>query len=162
MPSISTTIEIAASPAAVRAVFLDFPNYSSWHTGFFKLLESTKASPEALESQNGTLLKSGDTLHAIIGNDMHMYPVLETNSPGEFMWLGKLWGVPGLFNGHHFFRFEESKTSGNEGGTTFVQGEEFSGILTFLVKDGSSMHTTTKEGFEGFNKDLKAKCEQQK
>jgi len=68
-----------------------------------------------------------------------------------------VWGIPGLFTGEHQFRFEPSKKT--PGGTTFVQAERFSGILLFLIADGTKFSKTTKAGFEGFNADLKARCE---
>jgi hypothetical protein len=34
MPTIETSIEIAASPSAVRAVLLDWPSYPSWNDNF--------------------------------------------------------------------------------------------------------------------------------
>lgn len=68
-----------------------------------------------------------------------------------------LWGISGLFTGEHSFRFEPSKT--NPGETTFVQAENFSGILSFLIKEGTGFARTTREGFEGFNGDLKRRVE---
>jgi hypothetical protein len=161
MPSIKTSIEIAASPSTVRAIFLEFPKYSDWHHGFFKSITPDTTSPEAKDSKTGTSLRPGDTLHVIIGLDnMTLHPTILSNSTKEFSWGGKLWGIPGLFTGVHSFKFEESNHAENPGGTTFSHGEVFSGILSLLIREGSAMHSKTKGGFEGFNRDLKAKCEQ--
>lgn len=88
---------------------------------------------------------------------MEFYPEVLANDEHEFKWRGKLWGIPGLFTGEHVFRFEDSKET--QAGTTFVQSEEFSGVLSLISREGSKMYTETKAGFEGFNKDLKARCE---
>lgn len=88
---------------------------------------------------------------------MSIKPILVTNSADEFKWVGKLWNMPGLFTGHHYFKFMPSvKTAG---ATTFVQGEDFSGILSFLMAEESRFRSSTKKGFEGFNQDLKKRCE---
>jgi len=87
---------------------------------------------------------------------MTISPTIVENSAQAFRWRGLLWGVPGLFTGEHQFRFEPSKKT--PGGTTFVQAEKFSGILSFLIAEGTGFWKSTKEGFEGFNADLKAKC----
>jgi hypothetical protein len=88
---------------------------------------------------------------------MAMAPVVLTNTAAEFKWQGKLWNLPGVFTGAHYFKFMPStKTAG---ATTFVQGEDFSGILSFMMNEGSSFWKSTKTGFEGFNLDLKRKCE---
>jgi hypothetical protein len=84
---------------------------------------------------------------------MTISPTIQENPAREFRWLGRLWGIPGLFTGEHTFRFENSKTT--PGGTTMVQSEKFSGVLSFLVADGTGFAKTTREGFEGFNADLK-------
>lgn len=86
-----------------------------------------------------------------------MAPVVITNSADEFKWAGKLWNIPGLFNGDHYFKFTPSTKT--PGGTTFVQGEDFSGILTFLMAEWSSFRASTVKGFEAFNQDLKKRCE---
>ena len=43
-----------------------------------------------------------------------------------------------------------------------MQAEKFSGILAFLIAEGTGFWKSTKEGFEGFNADLKARCESEK
>lgn len=64
----------------------------------------------------------------------------------------------GTFNGDHAFHFTESKTTA--GGTTFIQEEQFSGVLAFIIGDGTvgkmlGFREKTREGFEGFNRDFK-------
>jgi hypothetical protein len=55
------------------------------------------------------------------------------------------------------FRFEPSATT--PGGTTFVQAEEFSGLLAILFSSNSSMRKKTQKNFETFNSDLKVRAE---
>ncbi len=47
------------------------------------------------------------------------------------------------------------------GSTTLVHSEKFTGVLSFLFADGSFAAKKTLLGFEGFNKDLKARVESQ-
>jgi len=68
----------------------------------------------------------------------------------------------GTFNGEHIFRFEPSTKT--QGGTTFVQEEKFTGLLSFLMSDGFiarsvGLKESSKKGFEGYNEDLKKWCE---
>lgn len=59
--------------------------------------------------------------------------------------------------GAHFFRFEPSKKT--PGGTTFVQGEHFTGALSFLMGETWSYGKSTKAMFEKLNESLKKKME---
>lgn len=77
------------------------------------------------------------------------------NSAEQLKWRGS---IPGLLYGDHAFRFDPGPKPGT---TTFVHSEEFSGILAFamnLIPQGSKQ----KEGFEGFNRDLKKRVESEK
>lgn len=154
MPSIYTSIEIAAPPSAVRAVFLDFDNLPSWTT-FIKLIEPY--DPTNQQTKNPAALLAGSKLH-IVMPAIEMYPTLLVNSPTHFKWQGKLWGLPGIFTGEHEFRFEESKV--NVGGTTFVHAEQFWGVLPrLLLADGSKALKDVEESYGKFNADVKARVE---
>lgn len=64
----------------------------------------------------------------------------------------------GTFNGNHAFHFTESKVT--PGATTFIQEEQFSGLLAFTIGDGVvgnslGLREKTRTGFEGFNRDFK-------
>jgi hypothetical protein len=101
---------------------------------------------------------------------------LQDNTPSVFRWRGAL--PLGLFSGDHAFRFEPSSSSSTTGNatsasqvgggvtttTTFIHEEEFSGLLSWMMGDNTvanwmGFRTKTKNGFESFNKDLKAWCE---
>lgn len=94
---------------------------------------------------------------------MKVRPVILENSERCFKWVGSFMGI---FTGQHFFRFEDVEDEEGEEGkkTLFVHGEEFSGILGWIIGDGwiagcLGMRVKTTRGFEGFNADLKAWCE---
>lgn len=64
----------------------------------------------------------------------------------------------GTFNGNHAFHFTESQTT--KGATTFIQEEQFSGALAFIIGDNAignmiGFREKTRKGFEGFNADFK-------
>jgi hypothetical protein len=61
-------------------------------------------------------------------------------------------GVTGL----HTFEFQPSKVT--EGGTTFVQREEFEGLMSFLLQSWLLGRPLVK-GYNGFNADLKRKVQ---
>ncbi|KAF2269166.1 hypothetical protein CC78DRAFT_453870 [Lojkania enalia] len=145
MPIVSTSIEIAASPAIVRSVFLDFKRYKEWHQGFFfSTLDASKQPTD---------LQPGDKIKVDMGGT-GFRPVIVENSPSAFQWHGSLYGI---FDGTHQFYFQPSeKTSG---GTTLVQKEDFSGLLSFLVGPGWSFAKKTEGNFARLNKDLKAESE---
>ncbi|PNS20526.1 hypothetical protein CAC42_5976 [Sphaceloma murrayae] len=143
MVLIHTEIEIEAPPAK----FLDFPRLSEWHSGHFKEL--------VISSQDGSI-KPGDTVKVALEGQTFNGSILE-NTPEQLMWRGSL---PLVFTGDHFFRFEPSETK--PGGTRFVQGEEFSGLLSFMMGNvgGYGFGPKTKGGFEKLNADLKKRCEE--
>ena len=87
---------------------------------------------------------------------MSFSPVILTNTSQQFKWSGN---VPYIFRGDHEWNFKAS--SQTPGGTTLVQSEQFTGLLSFFMNEGSSSHENTKKGFQGFNEELKRRCEGQ-
>lgn len=65
--------------------------------------------------------------------------------------------VYGLIGGIRSFRFEPSETT--PGSTTFIQSEEVSGILSFIMNPSLPGGKKIRSQFEGFNKDLKVRTE---
>ena len=66
--------------------------------------------------------------------------------------------------GEHSFHFKPSEIT--NGGTTFVQEEKFSGVLSFLFGENwfarlIGIRAGTTRGFETYNEDLKAWCEEE-
>lgn len=134
---IKTEIIINAKPSVVWEVFTDFQSYPQWNP-FVKSLTG--------EVKEGNQIK-------IELPGMNFKPVvltLEENK--ELTWLGHLW-FKGLFDGEHSFQL----TDNGDGTTKFEQSEIFSGILLPLFK--KNLLTTTKDGFEAMNKELKARVE---
>lgn len=163
---ITATIEIAAPPSVVRDLvrrdlircqqgytkstskFLDFPTISIWHTSFIQSIESkTPGKP------TGHHLKPGDRLQSRISG-MQVDQTVEENSLTEFRWIGPWYGI---LTGVHAFCFQPSSITPN--GTTFVQWEEFSGLLAWYVWPGMPGGKQTFTHFEEFNLDLKARAE---
>ncbi|TVY15999.1 hypothetical protein LARI1_G005719 [Lachnellula arida] len=139
---IHTTIEINRAPEVVRKAFLDFSSYHEWHQGMVKEIKPLSDS-----------LAAGNKLHCEMLDltfDAIITPQKE-NSPTMFQWQGPpVAGISGL----HIFSFEPSRVA--VGGTTFVQQEQFSGAMAFLMRVlGWSMPGK----FDGFNGDLKKRVE---
>jgi hypothetical protein len=63
----------------------------------------------------------------------------------------------GLLSGEHAFRFEPSKKTPN--GTTLIQTENFTGLLSFLFGPNASMGKQTQQQFEALNVSLKKRLE---
>ncbi|KAH8820677.1 hypothetical protein F5884DRAFT_764844 [Xylogone sp. PMI_703] len=150
---VTSRIEIAASPAAVRAKFLDFaqlPVYSPH--GFMQQIKA--ADPQKQ-------IEKGDKLNCVVGG-MPMSPIVLENSPQLFRWRGS---VLGMINGDHGFRFLPSEE--HPGGTTFVHEEEFSGPLSFITGEGVTARMLgmgdaklkMQKHFKEFNEDFKRACE---
>ena len=86
-------------------------------------------------------------------------PIVLENSLSTFRWRGNFIGI---FIGEHIFRFEPSTKT--LGGTTFVQEEKFTGILSWMMSEGFvaraiGSREKARRGFERYNRDLKAWCE---
>lgn len=139
--TISTTIDIAASPQAVWEVLTDFAAYQDWNP-FMRRIEGAP--------QVGTKL----VVHMSPpgGRGMTFKPTVLTATPGqELRWLGKL-GIGGLFDGEHSFVL----TANADGTTRLTHSEHFSGVLVALFKGTLK---NTHAGFDAFNHALKQRVE---
>ncbi|KAF3921085.1 hypothetical protein AA313_de0206654 [Arthrobotrys entomopaga] len=151
MHHLRTTIEIAASPSAVRAKFLDFSQLPNYHpNGFFKSI-APQVPGQPLEPG----IKMRNELEI-----MTIEPTLLENSATCFRWGGS--GLLGTFKGEHSFRFEPS--SQTPGGTTFVHEETFNGMLSFMMggnfaANAIGLKANTEKGFTRYNQDFKKWCE---
>jgi len=139
---IKTEILIHATPEKVWSILTNFGNYPNWNP--------------FIKSINGEL-KVGNKITARIeppeANGMTFKPIIltfETNK--ELSWLGHLF-IPGLFDGNHKFELIDNKN----GTTTFIQSENFKGILVPLLKN--QLDNNTKRGFVEMNKKLKELAE---
>lgn len=140
---IRTEIRIQATPQQVWSVLTHFSNYPQWNpfirsiTGIPVVGKKITARIEAPQAQGMTLT-----------------PVVLVYTPNkEFRWKGKLL-IKGLFDGEHIFELIDN----GDGSTTFIQREEFRGILIPLFK--KMLDVNTVNGFNLMNQKLKELAEQ--
>ncbi|KFF13153.1 polyketide cyclase [Chryseobacterium soli] len=136
---IETQIIINAAPQKVWEILTDFNNYPNWNP-FIKSIAG--------------LINIGSTLKVTIepeeGKGMTFKPLIQSSVKNkELSWLGNLL-FKGIFDGKHKFQLIDN---GN-GTTTFIQSEEFSGILVSFINLDK-----TAEGFNKMNKSLKEQAE---
>lgn len=141
MPSLRTEIHIDAPPETVWQVLTDFSRYPDWNP-FMPRAEGT--------------VREGETIAVRIeppgGRGMTFRPTLQRVTPNrELRWLGRLL-LPKIFDGEHIFELHPE-----DGGTRFVQRENFGGLLVPLL--WRSMEASTRRGFEAMNQALKARAE---
>ena len=140
---IRTEILIKATPDKVWAILTEFDKYPDWNP----FIKSVKG-----------IVKTGSQIEIRIeppgAKGMVFKPkVLAFETNKEFRWLGHLL-FPGLFDGEHSFNIVDNKS----GTSTFIQSENFKGILVPLFK--KQLNTNTKRGFELMNEKLKKLAEQ--
>ena len=142
MHHLETQIGIDATAERVWSLLVDFPSYPQWNP----FIRSIEGIPEVGQSLNVLIQPQG-------AKSMRFLPTVLTAQPHhEFRWKGKLF-LPGLFDGEHYFKLEENP----EGGLTFHQGENFSGLLVPLFR--RSLDGPTKQGFIAMNEALKREAE---
>ena len=112
--NLHTEIDIDASPEVVWNHLIDVEQYPAWNP-FIKNVTGTINEG----AQIATTIQSP-------GQDpMDFTPTLLVVEPAkELRWLGRL-GIPGLFDGEHYFILE----SISENETKFIHGENFSGLV---------------------------------
>lgn len=132
-----TEIRINAPIQTVWDIFSDFKNYPNWNP--------------FIRSIRGELQK-GARFQADIGSFKFKPTVQVFNEQEELTWLGRFI-LPGIFDGRHSFILKENK----DGTTTFVQQEDFYGILIPFMK--RKLNSEIKEGFTAMNEKLKALAE---
>jgi hypothetical protein len=138
MKTISATIQVNASPAAVWAVLTDLDRYAEWNPLF------PAASGE---------VATGKTIRLRIvspanGRLMTIKPKVVVARPGvELRWAA---GLPGLISGEHHFTLSES-----DGGTRLDQGETFRGLL---VAVSGKMLARAEVSYQGLNEAVKVRA----
>lgn len=139
---IRTELVIKASTTTVWSVLTDFSQYPSWNP-FIKWIKGEAIRGSTIVARIEPPGASGMTFKPV---------VLSVRPQKEFRWLGHLF-IPGLFDGEHIFELYEN----SDGSTTFVQREEFKGLLVGLF--AKMLDTNTKQGFEAMNRKLKERAE---
>lgn len=139
---IETQVAIAASPARVWSLLMDFAGHARWNP-FVRSIAGRPAPGERLDL----------FVQPAGGGGMRFRPVVLRAEPErEFRWKGKLL-VPGLFDGEHFFLLEPRA----DGGVLLRHGERFSGLLVPLFR--GSLDGGTRAGFIAMNEALKREAE---
>jgi hypothetical protein len=142
MHEIRTEIDIEASPAQVWRVLTDFPAHAEWNP-FVRSIEG------AAQKDQGLVV----SIQPEGGKKMTFKPtVLVADPDKELRWRGRFL-VPGLFDGEHYFQL----AANGSGGTTFVHGERFSGLMIPFAK--ASLDRGTRAGFVAMNKAIKLRSE---
>jgi hypothetical protein len=140
MKEVRTEIEIGAAPQRVWGVLMDFGSYPEWNP-FIRRISGEPAVGSQLEVR----------IEPPEGRAMTFKPsVLKAEANRQLAWLGHL-VLPGIFDGEHHLELHP-----RNGGTLFVQREEFKGILVPLFGGGLEK---TKRGFEQMNAALKQRAE---
>ena len=137
-----TEIIINATPDKVWAILTDFKNYPNWNPFVTSLTGDVKVGNKIvvrIEPPEASVNKFKPTVTA-----------LETNK--IFSWLG-VFLFRGVFEGEHKFELTDNKN----GTTTFVQSENFIGILVPLFK--KTLDNNTRRGYEAMNNKLKELAE---
>lgn len=135
--SLHTEIIINATPEKVWSVFTNFKEFPNWNP-FVKSLTGE--------------VKVGNKIKVDLPGMAFTPTVLAFEKSKEFRWLGHLL-FKGLFDGEHCFQLIDN---GNNT-TTFIQSENFNGILVGLFS--KKLDTETKAGFAAMNLKLKELCE---
>ncbi len=139
---IRTEIIIHAKPEVVWQILTAFEDYKVWNP----FIKSIKGEPV----QGSRIVARIEPPGA---SGMTFKPRLLTVIPArELRWLGHLF-TPGLFDGEHIFEIYEN----TDGTSTFVQREEFGGVLVPLFK--KMLDKNTLQGFEMMNRRLKELAE---
>ena len=137
-------IEIDADPQAVWAVLTDFAAYPNWNP-FIVSIDGDQRVGARLRAR----------LQPPGARGITMRPTVTVSEPRQaFGWLGRLGGVPHLFDGAHRFDLEPL-----DGGarTRLVQSERFRGVLLPLVR--RSVLPATLAGFDAMNRALAERAE---
>ena len=139
---IKTDILIAAPPEKVWKVLTNFAQFPNWNP----FLKSLTGKMEVGQKITVTIAPAGQ-------KPMTFSPQVLSFEPNrEMSWIGRLL-FAGLFDGEHKFELFPN----GDGTTTFVQRENFKGLLVPFFR--KSLNTNTNAGFEAMNQALKAQAE---
>lgn len=135
---IKTEVVIQAIPEKVWAILTDFDNYPNWNPFIPSIQGEVKVG-----NRINVRLEPPDAKVMNIKPKIIVYTINK-----EFGWIGHLL-FTGLFDGEHKF---ELRDNGN-GTTTFLQSENFEGILVPLLT--KLLDNNTTRGFHQMNQKLK-------
>lgn len=139
--SVDTSIDIDAPPERVWAILMDFESYPAWNPVITSI-----AGDQRLGGKLTVRLSPPG------GKGMTLKPTVQVFEEGtELTWLGRLI-MPGIFDARHTLRVEP-----REGGSRFIQREEFTGIISGLLM--RFFGDDTEPGFHLVNEALKERAE---
>lgn len=131
-----TEIMLPVSASDVWAVLTDTGRYPEWNPFIIR------SEGELID---GRRLKN--TMRPEPGREMTFRPkVLAVRPARELRWLGHV-GIPGLFDGEHYFLLREHGTQ-----TQLIHGERFSGIAVWFIDVARFA-----ENFEQMNRALESR-----
>jgi hypothetical protein len=141
MRHLRTEIDIDAPADLVWSVLADLPGWAAWNPAFHDM--------------QGRLMAGARLSFRIgAGSRMRIRPRVIDLDPGHtFAWRGRLFGIPGLFDGEHRFTLEAV----SDDRTRLVHEERFSGVLAGPIL--AKIADETRESFEQMNAALKARVE---
>src|SRR5215469_4455316 len=132
MKTVSSTVEINASPEHVWGVLTDLPGHASWDpfiTSISGPLVPGQRLNVRIEPPGSSQTSFKPTVTSVVENR-------------ELAWLGRL-VMPGLFDGAHRFTLEPTQS-----GIKLKKSESFSGLLVGFSR--RLLHNT-QQGFEQLN-----------
>jgi hypothetical protein len=138
---VHTSIDISADLQKVWDVLKDFDRYPEWNPCLLSIAGD--------KSIGSVLTVTIDPAYSI--NKRFKARLLEYSKEKGIRWFGRLW-IPHLFAGTHSFEMLPTAS-----GVTFIQQEEFSGILVPLLK--GMLDRKMKKGYQEMNRALKARSE---
>jgi hypothetical protein len=142
MPSVQTSLEIAAPPERVWAVLTDFAAYPQW---------TTIISQVRTRMHEGAGIRFRIKIEAT--PEIGFAARIVRCAPGrELAWRGGAPLVPSLAWGEHYFRLEQGGA-----GTRLIHGEDFGGLLGLIVR--GRVHARITRTYDAFNRALKARAE---
>jgi len=141
---LKTEITINTTPEKVWAILTDFKNYPSWNPFVTSLTGEVKVGNKIAVRIEPPEISANNFKPTVTA--------LETNK--KFSWLGVVL-FRGIFDGEHKFELIDNKN----GTTTFVQSENFIGILVPFFK--KTLDNNTRRGYEAMNNKLKELAEKQ-
>ena len=138
---VHTSMEILADPQKVWDVLKDFDRYPEWNPCLL--------SVRGEKTIGSVLTVSIDPKYFI--NKRFKVNLMEYSKEKGVRWYGRF-RIPHVFAGDHSFQIIPTVFS-----ATFIQREEFSGILVPFLK--STLANKTKKRYEEMNRALKARSE---
>jgi hypothetical protein len=137
--TMSATVQVDASPAAVWAVLTDVGRYPEWNPLF------REASGQVAVGSRIRLR----SVHPANGRMMTVKPKITVADPGaELRWVSSL---PGIMSGEHRFALTPA-----DGGTLLEQSEAFRGLL--VAFSGKTL-ARAEASFRALNEALKKRAE---